>query len=308
MPELKKIYLGVPNYRGLIEAQHHVAMLGLYHAFGSKGINPTHVQPTNTIVSGARQHCVLAALADPECSHILWIDDDMVFTPDQVFALINEAVKHDLDYLAALAFANSTPTKPVCFGLDRNKPEGGDVPWWYIVTNYPKDSRFRVYATGFGMVLTSTRMLRGMKGAKDMFQWFVYPHNLCPNEDVAFCINANKAGYKLYMDSRIKILHISKDRPLIGEELYEAQGDAIEYALGLERNTLLAYEDSPYMVPIKDAHMKTALSRFAQIVDERDRANKAEDARNRLAKIAEPTGPIRKIYADSTKNLKEVGA
>ena len=40
-------------------------------------------------------------------------------------------------------------------------------------------------------------------------------------EDIGFCINAGEKGYDIWCDSRVKLGHISKDRPIISEETYE---------------------------------------------------------------------------------------
>lgn len=237
--ELKRLHVAVPNYRGLIEAQAHQSMLGLFHYLGSIGQHPLHICPTNTVPATARQMCVDTAINDPTCSHILWIDDDMVFGPEHFAALLKETLDHDLDFCGALAFANSYPTKPCVFGLNPNFAEWGDQPWWHIVTDYPQDQRFEVAATGFGMVITTARLHRTMRGSftfeppKGMMCVgnFVFPG--IRNEDVSFCFNARKAGFKIWVDSRVKIGHISKDRPVIDEETYRHQGDSLEYSNGV---------------------------------------------------------------------------
>mgnify|MGYP001158025218 FL=1 len=233
--KLKHLHIGVPNYRGWIESPHHVSMITLFHYLGKKGVDVSFICPINTVLSTARQCCVNAACEDPSCEYILFIDDDMVFTPEHVDALLTETVENDLDFCSALAFSNSIPTKPCVFGLNPDLVEGGDTPWWYITTNYPKQQRFEVLASGFGMVCISTRMLKKMREGIPNYQHFAYNHPLCPNEDVSFCLNARKRGFKLYCDSRVSIGHISKDRPIICEDIYESQGDAIEYNLGMER-------------------------------------------------------------------------
>lgn len=234
--ELKRLHVCVPNYRGLIEGQHACSMYGFFHLLGQMNQHPQYVHPTHTIVSTARQTCVDIALSDPHCSHVVFIDDDMVFGPEQFAALMNETLEHDLDFLSALAFSNSYPTKPCIFGNHPDFPEWGDTPWWHIVTDYPKDQRFEVAASGFGMALISRRLLEGLSGVaafeppKGFNHAFMFQMEGVRNEDVAFCFNARKAGFKIWCDSRVKIGHISKDRPLIDENVYTGQRDALTYS------------------------------------------------------------------------------
>jgi len=233
--KFKTLYIAVPNYRGWIESPHHLSMITLFHHLGKEGINVRFVTPVGTVLSTARQTCVNAACEDPACEYMLFIDDDMVFTPEHVEALTSEVVNDDLDFCSALAFSNSIPTKPCIFGKNLEHPEHGDTPWWYIVTDYPKNQRFEVLASGFGMCCISTRMLKKMREGKPNYQHFSYAHRLCPNEDVAFCLNARDCGFKLYCDSRVSIGHISKDRPIICEDVYDSQGSAVEHQMNMTR-------------------------------------------------------------------------
>lgn len=245
MKRVEHLHVCVPNYRGLVETPFHTSILSLFHFFGTRRDHVQYVQPTHTVVATARQTCVEAALSSPRCSHVLFIDDDMVFGPEQYLALEREMLDNDLDFLGALAFSNSVPTKPCVFGEHPVIPAWGDKPWWYILTDYPLRQRFEVAATGFGMALISRRLLQALSNqfvfempeGFDGLDMFTFPG--VRNEDVAFCLRARKAGFKLWVDSRVAIGHISKDRPVIDEATYRAQGLAPEYHLGIKRARLV---------------------------------------------------------------------
>ena len=228
----KELHICVPNYRAVVEQPHYQSMYFLFHALGQLG-REVHFNPiSHTVVATARQHCVLGALAKDNCSHVVFIDDDMVFDPRQFFALEKEFLDNGLDFLSALPFSNSMPTKPCVFGRMAGALEWGEEPWWHIVTHYPMRQRFECYASGFGMAFLSVRMLEAMRRDDEGkviegFQHFAFPHRKCPNEDIAFALNARQKGFALYCDSRVSIGHISKDRPFISEELYAANPCAI---------------------------------------------------------------------------------
>lgn len=260
MNEMKRLHICVPNYRGVVEQMAVMNLLALFHALGKTGRDVFYVSPTHTIVQTARQTCVEQALADPMCSHVLFIDDDMVFGPEHYFMLEHELISNDLDFLCALGFSNAYPTKPCIFGLNPDFEEWGQLPWWHIVTDYPKNQRFEVAAAGFGMVLMTRRLLEQMRDdnfalPKGFARASYFTMEGCRNEDVAFCLNARKKGFKLYCDSRVKIGHISKERPIIDETTYERQGNMLEYHAGvtpvrLDAGSLVLQPVKPNGTPI----------------------------------------------------------
>ena len=230
-----RVWVCIPNYHGLTKTPAKISQLSLFHLLGMQNRCPGFSEPTNTIVSVARQYCVNQALNDQDASHVVFIDADMTFGPEQYLALETEFINNDLDFLSAMAFSNSIPTKPCVFGRNPEFEEWGEKPWWHVITDYPRDQRFEVYASGMGMTLISKRMLEAMRGETEGYQHFVYPHAMAPNEDIAFCLNAKKCGYKLYVDSRVCIGHISKEEPIITEDTYIGQGTALLDTLDVTR-------------------------------------------------------------------------
>ena len=251
----------VPNARGQNDAAFTISLVALgAYLGGTQQSFRQHFVP-NSVVHHARQTCVTSALEHEDVSHILFLDDDMTFTPEDFAALHNEFIEHDLDFLAALAFTNTIPTKPCVFGKLAERPRWGKEDWWHIVSDYPgitrrrfdidqnrwemirpygDHRRFKCEATGMGMVLMSRRMLDAMRRDAEGNIIEGYQHFQCtkmkyPHEDVAFCFNAMDKGFTIWCDSRVRIGHISRDKPIIDENTYLAQGDAIEYHLNCPR-------------------------------------------------------------------------
>lgn len=257
---VERLCICVPNHSGTVQQKHYMSMYALMHQLGSIDRDINVVTEGHTIVHTARQSCVAQALASEECTHVLWIDDDMVFTREHYMALEVELVMNDLDYLSGMCFSNSSPTRPCVFGRVPGIEEFGPEAWWSGMTDYPgcqreatdekgrisvvqpwgEHRRFRVYATGFAFVLMTKRMLDDMRRDEkgeiiEGYHHFICPSMNVPNEDVAFCINAGIKGYKLYADSRINIGHIQRDQHVITEETYNGHGDAPEYMGSMER-------------------------------------------------------------------------
>ena len=180
----------------------------------------------NTLAANAIQHGY---------DRVLWIDSDMRFESDLMERLAddmmvedetgtshyeedeNGLIKFDRDYIAALAFKRVQPTEPVVYD---DMHELADMPGMYgvhILRNYPHDQLFKVAATGFGCVMTSTRLL---KAVWDKFgPPFSYVANL--GEDMSFCYKVNQLGVPMYCDSRVKVGHIGE--VVFNEEVYLRQ-------------------------------------------------------------------------------------
>lgn len=254
MSDRRILSVCVPNYRSVLLTPAHVSISQLCEYLGSIGQPFSQHYEPSSVADMARQQLVDGALADETVTDVLFLDDDMVFTPQHFADLWNEYREHDLDYLAALAFRNSTPTCPCVFGKVPGMPRWSEKPWWHIMSDYPglprrqfnpktqgydvvlpngPHGRFKCEATGMGMVLMSRRMLDAMRRDADGNIDPGYRHFKCkkagyPNDDIAFCLNAIDKGFDIWCDSRVSIGHISKDAPIIGERQYINEGDMVE--------------------------------------------------------------------------------
>ena len=155
----------------------------------------------------ARDTLAKASL-DHGCDYLFMVDDDMLAP----FDLFYQLVKHDKDIVAPLAFTRNPPHNPVAYFID----EGWDpaMKSQYIknipIMNYPRDSLFRCDAVGFGAVLIKSSVLKGIQAPRFM--------STSPTgEDILFCYKAREQGFQVWMDSSIKLGHLS-DSLVVTEE------------------------------------------------------------------------------------------
>ena len=154
--------------------------------------------------------------------YIYMIDDDMMCPID----MFERLYAHQKDIIAPLAFSRYGPHKPVIYTLK----SGYDVflrQHYYVnlpVMNYPKDQLVQCDAVGFGAVLFKTSVLKDIPKP-----WFMTTSGA--GEDVHFCHSAGKAGYKIFVDTSVKLGHLSSPA-IITEQTYEAQ----EAAKAKEKN------------------------------------------------------------------------
>lgn len=156
----------------------------------------------------ARDEMAKTALVS-NCDYLFMIDDDMI-APDDLFEKLYESQK---DVIAPLAFTRNFPHKPVLY----NCIEGWDTVTQteyftnYAVMNYPKDKLIECDAVGFGAVLIKVDCFKKMPQP-----WFMNPNKT--GEDINFCYQAKKYGFRTWMDTRLKLGHVS--HPLVVTEDY----------------------------------------------------------------------------------------
>ncbi len=143
------------------------------------------------------------------CDYLFMIDDDQLADPDLVFRL----AAHNVDVVGALTFTRNAPHNPVIYekveGFDPSC--GKDYSFVRQVQSYPRNTLVECDAVGFGAVLIKTDLFRKMPAP-----WFMGSHGT--GEDIHFCLEARKHGFRVYMDTSQKMGHLTK--PLVVTEEY----------------------------------------------------------------------------------------
>lgn len=133
-----------------------------------------------------------------ECDYVLWLDSDMVFSPDVLEKLFEDREKGDI--ITGLYYRRVEPYKPVLFSKLDIKDDGCD---WEGYDDYP-DELFEIEGCGFGCVLTPTNVfIDVMNKFGNMF---------APiggvGEDLSFCWRAKQCGYSIMADPRVQLGHV----------------------------------------------------------------------------------------------------
>lgn len=130
---------------------------------------------------------------DKPFTHALWLDDDHVFNPDLAVRL---AANSHLDMVSALYHMRTAPYHPVAYLKDDSDNEFKHWP----LTKVPP-AVAEVDAVGFGALLMRREVLEGTPKP-----WFTLDWR--SGEDIAFCVQAKKAGFKVWLDGEYAIGHI----------------------------------------------------------------------------------------------------
>ena len=227
-----KVLVGIPKdgktepraYDNRMELCFHLGALqalsanGIYELCGVPFEYPKNIKFEFYIATIGRVFTALARERITETAlslgadYLFMIDDDMIEPTD----LFENLFRHDVDIVAPLAFTRYPPHKPVLYELKTGYDAVEKKEYYinYPVMNYPKNTLVQCDAVGFGAVLIKVGVFRDIPKS-----WFM---NTSPaGEDIHFCWKAGKHGKKIFMDTSVKLGHLS-DPKEITEEVYES--------------------------------------------------------------------------------------
>jgi len=192
-----KITIGIPTASNLLHQKFVQSLMCLQL--------PQNTEIDYNVITGyqlpfARNRIVQHAL-DSNSDYVFFIDADMVFPSDSLIRLFN----HNLDLVNALAFRRTSPHYPTIFKWNENEK-------CYETMSYTK-GLLEVEATGMACMLIKTEVFKKMKQP-----WYYYRDNTF-SSDLTFCENARKEGYKIMIDTDLKIGHLG-DEKVIDESFY----------------------------------------------------------------------------------------
>jgi len=169
-------------------------------------------------VASARNKTIEHFLQRPDSkkfTHFMWIDDDMVWSPD----CIEKLLSYDVPIASALVTLKSPPFRVTLFEIAKNK-EGHldtfDIP----LGSYPLDKSF-TYANsviGTAFMLMKREVIDRMK--QPYFTDFTNDKGVRKGTDIYFGMMAIKLGYEFLYDPTLRVYHVGKG--LYGLEDYIA--------------------------------------------------------------------------------------
>ena len=124
-----------------------------------------------------------------QCSHLLFLDDDMLFPPNTIEKLLSD----DVPLVGGLYFARNEPHLPIAY----HKVEGNQ---WVAVTQWKAGLQY-VDAVGTGCMLIRRDVLEKMERPYFKFDDVM-------GEDMFFCEQAKKLGYDVVLDADVKCRHL----------------------------------------------------------------------------------------------------
>ena len=146
-----------------------------------------------TLVHVARDNLAKFAISNG-FTHTLWLDSDMVFSPD----LLDDLTFAESDFVSGIYHARRPPHGSCIFrSIDPDDIER------FELDEYPRET-FEIDGCGFGCVLLATYIIRDVM---NKFGTAFTPMKSL-GEDLAFCKRAHDAGYKIYCEPGVRLGHI----------------------------------------------------------------------------------------------------
>lgn len=140
--------------------------------------------------------------------YIMWIDSDIIFTPDQFETLL----KHDKDIVSGVYFMEGGKYLATVKEWDEKHFEHkGHFQFMTLNDIKMKEELIEVAYTGMGFMLVKMGVFESME-----YPWFKPIDKKIGNavdftmEDVAFCLKAQQKKYKILIDPTIKVGHEKK--------------------------------------------------------------------------------------------------
>lgn len=155
-----------------------------------------------SLVYEARNNLARAAI-QAEADQILWLDSDMVFTPNFLIRMNDVAHRNKIDFLSAMYFRRKPPFTPVVFErLDYIEENGHAITTQLL--SVPEE-RFKCGGCGFGGVLMSLDVVMSVAA---MFGGRMFDPLPGMGEDLSFCWRARQCGYDIWCDPELQMGHV----------------------------------------------------------------------------------------------------
>ncbi len=193
---MHKILLGIPTNR-LIQPQTVLSLLDMVKNSQCEIIIKMATQ--GYTIAENRNYLATQAIKE-KCSHLMMIDDDMIFPSDT----LNTLLSHDKDFVGVLAHSRCLPPLPVVTTFDQDEISTTDRLLGKY--NFP-DTLFKVKGIGGGIVLIKTEVFENISRP-----WFAnenYDTGMTKvGEDYYFCNKVLEIGKEIWCDPTLKIGHI----------------------------------------------------------------------------------------------------
>ncbi len=144
------------------------------------------------------RNLTIQAALDNNCSHILFLDDDIAFKPDLLLKLL----AHDVDIVTGLQFMRNNPHRPLIFDLVDNR---GACFHHYLSDN--ETGLIEVVACGLGCCLIKTDVFRIVEGPYWIRLGELDPDHWC--DDLGFFKRVREKGFKIHCDLDTPVGHFA---------------------------------------------------------------------------------------------------
>lgn len=155
-----------------------------------------HAIVTGTAIPRQRNECVKAMLASPELQWLLFVDDDQTYGPDALTRLLS----HHRPVIGATILGKYPPYEPWFFFVENGQLRRATCK------EAAGSKVLEVGAVGTGFMLIRREVLEAVP--EPWFEGGVLASDGV-GEDVLFCLKARQKGYRTFVDTGLKVGHLT---------------------------------------------------------------------------------------------------
>lgn len=208
------VAISVPNYTGKVPIDWVCSFSGTQNALAAHGVKSfLQVRMNSGLIHAVRNELVHTALKRPEVTHILFIDDDIIWKPDDVLRLMAWSTKHPIvcgvyparveepTFFVELAPSADGKIQQTEDGLIKAK----GVPAGFLLIKREVFENETVKAQ-----CPVTKPARGDLKDELVYGHFDFIHEGLTGcgEDIAATRRWIRAGYEIFVDPTIRLQHI----------------------------------------------------------------------------------------------------
>jgi hypothetical protein len=142
---------------------------------------------------------------------LLWVDSDIVITPQVLKMLWDVADKKTRPVVSGLYFVSGQNEQSLMQPVPAMYMETGDIYKTQVVMPFKENAVIPVDVTGFGFILMHKSIVEPVRAAAGDFSVFGENHQAADkfiSEDVSFCRYLKKAGIQLYVHTGAHVQHM----------------------------------------------------------------------------------------------------
>lgn len=198
----QSILFATPCYGGMLTAAHFQSCMNLKEALTQRGVAHDWLIGTNeSLVTRARNE-MTATFLQTGHSHMMWLDADIEFEPDDVAKLWN------LDADIAVGFyAMKRPDLPLSAWRDGKLITLENCPNEPFAVDYAGTGFFMVKRHVIETLAAGSESYEGPRGRVPALYMTPIHNEGLESEDYHFCRRAREAGFKIIGDPSIKLGH-----------------------------------------------------------------------------------------------------
>jgi hypothetical protein len=199
---------------GTVDGKFTEGLLGSLLAAPSIGINLVSRIRSHGNQIGRQRQTVFDAWADHSKSDwLLWVDSDIILTPQILKLLWDTADKTSKPVVTGLYFVSKENEKPLAEPYASIFMETDNEYEIEMINNIPTNQVVKIDLAGFGLVLMHRSIISQMRKNSDGYSLFAEKENIGDkyiSEDIIFFRKMKKAGIPLYVHTGAVVQHMKK--------------------------------------------------------------------------------------------------